>query len=97
VAIVLPATVTVPCGPPAWGGRCARRASPMARKVRSWLLGLLLLLLGMGCFLGRPVLHLARTWWNDKDEVAPAAPGHVDDASRLNETRVAEEWHVPAH
>jgi FAD/FMN-containing dehydrogenase len=67
----------------------------MTRKTRGWPLGLFLLLLG-GCFIVRPAFHLARTWWNDKDEVTPAPAGHVDDASRLNETRVAEVWDIPA-
>ncbi|HYT90702.1 MAG TPA: FAD-binding oxidoreductase [Gemmataceae bacterium] len=68
----------------------------MARKTRWWLLGFALLLLGMGCFVVRPAFHLAKTWWNDKDEVTPPAVGHVDDASRLNETRVAQVWDIPA-
>src|SRR6266545_820599 len=72
------------------------RKPPMARKTRWWLLGFALLLLGMGCFVVRPAFHLAKTWWNDKDEVTPPAVGHVDDASRLNETRVAQVWDIPA-
>ena len=44
----------------------------MAWKTRSWLLGLFLLLFSVGCFIVQPALHLAGTWWNDKDEVTPA-------------------------
>jgi FAD/FMN-containing dehydrogenase len=66
------------------------------RRWRWWLPGLFLLLVGVGCFVIQPALHLATTWWNDRDEVTPAPPGYVDDASRLNQTRVAEVWRVPA-
>jgi hypothetical protein len=37
---------------------------------------------------GRPVLHLALTAWSDRDQIAPLPAGTVDDASRLNQTRM---------
>lgn len=51
-----------------------------------------------GCTLvaGRPTYLLFNAWLNDRhDQIAPA-PGHVDDASRLNHTRVAEVWPIPS-
>ena len=45
--------------------------------------------------LGRPAAHLARTWWTDRNELEELAAGIVDDASRMNATRVAEVWNVP--
>lgn len=38
----------------------------------------------------KPLLHLLRTALNDRDEREPIPIGFVDDASRLNRTRVAE-------
>lgn len=45
--------------------------------------------------LARPASHLVWTASHDRDERAPLPPGHADDASRLNQTRVAEIW--PLH
>jgi FAD/FMN-containing dehydrogenase len=46
--------------------------------------------------LARPVIHLLRTASGDVDVLEEVPAGHVDDASRLNRTQVAEVWPVPA-
>jgi FAD/FMN-containing dehydrogenase len=51
------------------------------------------LVLGFGLlllFCARPALRLLTAAWNDRNELQPAVPGQVDDASRLNQTSVAE-------
>ena len=45
--------------------------------------------------LGRPAAHLVGTWWTDPNELSELPAGIVDDASRMNATRVAEIWNVP--
>lgn len=45
--------------------------------------------------LGRPTAHLLVTWWTDANELQVLPAGMVDDASRMNATRVAEIWNVP--
>ncbi len=62
----------------------ARRFFASPRLIAFAVLVLLLLTVG------RPVLHLVSTAWHDADERQVAPPGTVDDASRLNRTRVAE-------
>ncbi|HEX5102350.1 MAG TPA: FAD-binding oxidoreductase, partial [Pirellulaceae bacterium] len=52
------------------------------------------LLLAMA-FLARPVVHVVRSLVRDEEYVSELPPGHVDDASRLNRTQVAEVWDVP--
>ncbi len=37
---------------------------------------------------GRPALHLGLTAWSDRDQIKPLPAGTVDDASRLNPTRM---------
>ncbi|MBW4550152.1 MAG: FAD-binding oxidoreductase [Aphanocapsa sp. GSE-SYN-MK-11-07L] len=44
----------------------------------------------------RPALHLALTAWNDQDQITPLPTGMVDDASRLNPTRM-QIVQVPNH
>jgi FAD/FMN-containing dehydrogenase len=46
-------------------------------------------------FLIRPAIHLLRTSSRDVNVLAELPPGHIDDASRLNQTKVAEVWDVP--
>ncbi|MEE8459006.1 MAG: FAD-binding oxidoreductase [Phycisphaerales bacterium] len=46
--------------------------------------------------IGRPAAHLARWWWTDANELGALPAGTVDDASRMNATRVAEIWDIPA-
>jgi FAD/FMN-containing dehydrogenase len=36
----------------------------------------------------RPALHLVLTAWSDRDEIVPLPLGIIDDASRLNQTRM---------
>lgn len=45
--------------------------------------------------LARPVFHLVRTMARDSATIATTPKGFVDDASRLNQTKVAEVWRVP--
>jgi FAD/FMN-containing dehydrogenase len=64
------------------------------KKRRVWrviMIGLLLPFL----LLARPVFHLAYSAATDTDERLDLPPGIVDDASRLNQTRVAEVWEAP--
>ena len=47
-------------------------------------------------FLGKPLFHLAKGWFGDEGWVSGALPeGFVDDASRLNQTKVREVWKMP--
>ncbi len=52
----------------------------------------LVLLVGV---LAKPVIHLVYSVSKDAKELATLPPDYVDDASRLNQTRVAEVWEVP--
>jgi FAD/FMN-containing dehydrogenase len=45
---------------------------------------------------GRPAFHLTKTIWNDVDEIHAEPNGTVNDASRQNQTPVAETWKVPS-
>ncbi|MDP9381033.1 MAG: FAD-binding oxidoreductase [Chloroflexota bacterium] len=45
---------------------------------------------------GRPVFHLGRTAVHDRNTQEPIPTGFVDDASRLNQTRVKEVWDIPS-
>ncbi|HEX6885629.1 MAG TPA: FAD-binding oxidoreductase [Planctomycetota bacterium] len=60
---------------------------------------LLLAGLALALFLGRPVGHLARVAWREQRwaaaERAGSPPGHADDASHLEATRVARVVTVP--
>jgi len=58
-----------------------------------WLLGALALLVVV--LIARPVLHLLSNALDDQDTREALAIGHVDDASGLNATRVAEVWAIP--
>ena len=46
--------------------------------------------------IGCPASHLIRTVSIDSNELRPLPPGRVDDASRLDETSVAEVWAMPS-
>ncbi|HIK61643.1 MAG TPA: FAD-binding oxidoreductase, partial [Planctomycetes bacterium] len=59
----------------------------------SWLLGALALLVVV--LIARPVLHLLSIALDDQDNREALEVGHVDDASGLNATRVAEVWAIP--
>ena len=45
--------------------------------------------------LGKPLIHLFYTMSQDAKQIEDLPPGYVDDASRLNQTKVAEVWQVP--
>ena len=66
---------------------------PLKRRLLT-LLAIAVLLL-VAAFLAKPALHLVRTASRDLDETKGPAPGYVDDASRLNQSRVAEVWEIP--
>jgi FAD/FMN-containing dehydrogenase len=68
----------------------------MKQKTKWWLVGTALATLVVAVLLARPVVHLVRTWWYDRREVAVLPRGFVDDASRMNRTAVAEVWDIPA-
>jgi FAD/FMN-containing dehydrogenase len=59
-------------------------------------LGLGLVFLLLLILAGHPVFHLAKTIWNDKNQIVPTAPGKINDASRLDETNVSKIWKIPA-
>lgn len=54
-----------------------------------------LLVLLLGFLLAHPLFHLARTAWNDRNQISPVPSGKANDASRLDETSVAEIWKIP--
>jgi FAD/FMN-containing dehydrogenase len=64
-----------------------RSRSRRAQTCRAIALGAIALAI---IVLGRPATHLALTALGDVDECADMAPGHLDDASRLNLTKVKE-------
>jgi FAD/FMN-containing dehydrogenase len=47
-------------------------------------------------FLGRPVYLWVDAWFKDRPTADELQSNHVDDASRLNNTHVAEVWSIPA-
>ena len=62
---------------------------------RGFLITLALLILLFVVFVAHPVFHIAHTIWNDRNEISASPQGTANDASRLNETRVAEIWKIP--
>jgi FAD/FMN-containing dehydrogenase len=62
---------------------------------RRYFLLLAILLVAPLLFLAKPALHLLSVSWNDIDDRRPLADGYIDDASRMNATRVDEIWPVP--
>jgi FAD/FMN-containing dehydrogenase len=56
--------------------------------------GLVLVLLLV--LLAHPVFHLAKTAWYDRNDLTLTPAGRINDASRLDETNVAEIWPIPA-
>jgi FAD/FMN-containing dehydrogenase len=68
--------------------------------MKTWLRRLLILsvlvCLVVVVLLARPALHLSKASRFERDERTPIPAGHVDDASRLNQTAVAEVWPVAA-
>lgn len=62
---------------------------------RRWRWWVPVILAFVGLALARPAWHLSRTLLVDHDELGPLPLGYVDDASRLNPTKVAEVWEIP--
>ena len=56
---------------------------------------LVLLITALLVVLARPVLHLMRTAWNDRNEISAIPSVRTDDASRLDETNVVKIWEIP--
>lgn len=70
---------------------------PRLNRNRRWLwvslsVGFLILIL----VLGRPVIRLVRTTWQDIGQIENPPPGYMDDVSRMNRTQVREVWEIPA-
>ena len=62
---------------------------------RGFLITFSLLLLLFVVFGARPVFHITRAIWNDRDDAIQPPTGTANDVSRMNETRVAEVWKIP--
>ena len=83
------------------GYLCVRFATALSRRglrVNRWRRVRIVLTVFFAFVVGvviRPALLLFVTHWNDNDERDPAEVGVVDDASRMNATRVAEVWDIP--
>src|SRR5262249_20970411 len=45
--------------------------------------------------IARPVLHVARTAYLDRNSIEKLPNGYSDDVSRMNRTRIAETWDIP--
>jgi len=73
-----------------------RRQPPRQRRRHPFWRALGLVALILASALARPAFHLSRAAWRDRPVPWPTLPaGHIDDASRLNATQVAEVWDVP--
>ena len=61
----------------------------------------LLLALGLSAALlvliGKPLWHIAKTAYYDRPSIEKLPAGYADDVSRLNKTKIAEEWVIPAN
>ena len=66
-------------------------ASSRKRRV---VLPLTIALIVLAGVLARPVLHLLYTVYRDRDELETTPVGDVDDASRLNQTKVGQVWRI---
>jgi FAD/FMN-containing dehydrogenase len=58
--------------------------------------GLVLVFLLLLILVAHPIFYLVKTAWNDRDQIVPTPSGKINDASRLDETRVAKIWKIPA-
>lgn len=65
------------------------------KRGRRMLIIAVLGLVAMSGVVARPLIHLLRTAIHDENELEPLPPGYVDDASRLNQTKVAAVWMIP--
>lgn len=68
----------------------------MNRIRRPWAWAIVFIAVLTAAVLGRPALHLTLTSLNDRRDRPDPPPGHLDDASGLSQTRVAEVWDIPA-
>jgi len=73
----------------------ATKSGKNQRPWRKFFFRLALVFLLLAILVARPILHLARTAWNDRNDIHPIPSGKTDDASRLNETPVVAVWKVP--
>lgn len=55
----------------------------------------LVLLACLAVALARPVYHVASNYWRDSQRLDETPTGFVDDASRMNATRIARTWDIP--
>lgn len=62
---------------------------------RRWKRVIVILAVIAAASVARPTWHLLSTAWNDSAEIEVVPPGEIDDASRLNQTAVAEVIDVP--
>ena len=70
----------------------------MRKKILRWSVRILLGLFGLFLiFFGRATLHIVVTILRDKTDRPDVPTGFVDDASHLDQTRVAEVWDIPAN
>lgn len=72
----------------------SRRGLPVTRW-RKFRAAISMAVVFLAVLIGRPVIHLTMAAWNDGDDRTATPPGFVDDASRMNQTRIAEVWEVP--
>jgi FAD/FMN-containing dehydrogenase len=73
-------------------------AKQSGKKWKSWqkiFFCLVLLFLLLALLIAHPVLHLIRTAWYDRNQIVAIPGGKANDASRLDETAVAETWEIP--
>jgi FAD/FMN-containing dehydrogenase len=57
--------------------------------------GLAVLLLVI--LIAHPIFHIIGTIREDRNEITPPPKGTADDASRLNQTNIAETWEIPTN
>ena len=67
----------------------------VTRRQRRILIILSIGLVVLAGLFARPLIHLLYTASRDVNELEGPPPGYVDDASRLNQTKVGEVWEVP--
>ena len=68
-----------------------------SKRKRRWLMRtILLVLVAIVVFFARPGFHILKTAWQDRDERETLPPSEIDDASRMNRTKVSEVWLVPS-
>lgn len=65
------------------------------RKGRRSVVASVVILSLITLLIGRPLIHIAQTAWQDTEAREPPPKGFADDASRMNLTEVNEVWPVP--